>query len=147
MPTLIFRMKKILVGVDGSEPSLRAARLAAEIARHARARLILAHVRVPMVSPAELGWAPSPELERAQRQQSDEILAHAAEAIRGMGVEPERLSLSGGPAEVLADTAETGGYDLVVVGSRGRGAVARVLLGSVANRLVHISQRPVLVTR
>jgi nucleotide-binding universal stress UspA family protein len=54
---------------------------------------------------------------------------------------------SGGPAEVLAELARTEKVDLVVVGHRGRGAVARLLLGSVADRLTQISPRPVLVVR
>ena len=40
-----------------------------------------------------------------------------------------------------------GGFDLVVVGSKGRGAVSRVLIGSVTDRLVHICKRPILVVR
>ncbi len=50
-------------------------------------------------------------------------------------------------ARTLADMADSGGFDVVVVGHRGRGAVRRALLGSVADRLVQISNRPVLVVR
>ena len=63
------------------------------------------------------------------------------------GVQADTLVLSGSPAESLAEAALSGEVDLVVVGSRGRGAVARVLLGSVSDRLVHISHKPVLVAR
>jgi nucleotide-binding universal stress UspA family protein len=57
------------------------------------------------------------------------------------------LELEGPVAERLAEVAEQDGYDLVVVGSRGRNAVARMFLGSVADRLVHICKKPVLVAR
>jgi nucleotide-binding universal stress UspA family protein len=52
---------------------------------------------------------------------------------------------TGGPAETLADRADRMDADLVVVGSRGLGAVKRAFLGSTSNRLVHICKRPVLV--
>ena len=57
------------------------------------------------------------------------------------------LELEGPIAERVAETAEQDGFDLVVVGSRGRNAVARVFLGSVADRLVHICKKSVLVAR
>jgi nucleotide-binding universal stress UspA family protein len=57
------------------------------------------------------------------------------------------MILRGSPAETLADTAERLGFEVVVVGSRGRGTVARMLLGSVADRLVHICKKPVIVAR
>jgi nucleotide-binding universal stress UspA family protein len=47
----------------------------------------------------------------------------------------------------LAELAESGNFDLVVVGSKGRGAVSRMLVGSITDRLVHICKRPVLVVR
>lgn len=57
------------------------------------------------------------------------------------------LELEGPVAERLAEVAEQDGFDLVVVGSRGRNAVVRMFLGSVADRLVHICKKPVLVAR
>jgi nucleotide-binding universal stress UspA family protein len=60
-------------------------------------------------------------------------------------VQAETSVLSGSPAETLAEAAAAPDVDLVVLGSRGRGAVARVLLGSVSDRLIHISPKPVLV--
>lgn len=59
----------------------------------------------------------------------------------------ETVVLHGPPAEALASAAETGDVDLVVVGSRGRGVLARTLLGSVSDRLAHVCHRPVLVVR
>lgn len=53
----------------------------------------------------------------------------------------------GSPAEELARRAERDDVEMVVIGSRGRRVVARLLLGSVADRLAHISPKPVLIHR
>ncbi len=103
-------MKRILVAVDDSETSLRAVRLAAEIATATKSELILAHVLVPP-QPRSL-WPGDP-------------------------------GVSANPANRAA--AMSSNVDLVVVGSRGRGAAARVLLGSTSDRLVHICEKPVLI--
>jgi len=59
----------------------------------------------------------------------------------------ETIVEKGAPAETLAALAAAGDVDLVVVGHRGRNAVARALMGSVADRLVQICSKPVLVVR
>lgn len=69
------------------------------------------------------------------------------QAAREVGLPCERLNLTGPVAERIADLAETGQFDLVVIGSKGRNAVSRVLIGSVTDRVVHICRRPVLVVR
>ena len=56
-------------------------------------------------------------------------------------------SVLGPAAETISELADAEGYDLVVVGSTGKGAVKRMLLGSVADRLVHTCTKPVLVVR
>ena len=53
----------------------------------------------------------------------------------------------GAPAETIADFADEQHFDLVVVGNKGRGAVSRVLIGSTADRLVHICKQAVMVVR
>ena len=138
-------MKKILVAVDGSPQSLGAARLGQEIASATGASLTLAY-SVPMLMPAGdlpllmMGDVVTAELERGR------LLL--AEAVKQLGdTEVRTIELEGPAAERIADLAENDGYDLVVVGSRGRNAVARVFLGSVADRLVHICKKSVLVAR
>jgi nucleotide-binding universal stress UspA family protein len=61
------------------------------------------------------------------------------------GLSASTLSIDGTPADAILDQAETGGHDLIVVGSRGRGEVASIMLGSVSHRVVHNSRVPVLV--
>jgi len=84
-------------------------------------------------------------VEREHRSYGDRLLSEAVVKLAEPGVEIDTAVLTGVAAESLAEAAEVPDVDLVVVGSRGRGAVARVLLGSVSDRLVHISSKPVLV--
>jgi nucleotide-binding universal stress UspA family protein len=60
-------------------------------------------------------------------------------------VEIDTKVLSGPPAETISEAAAAPDVDLVVAGSRGQGAVARALLGSVTDRLVHVCPKPILV--
>lgn len=140
-------MKKILAAVDGSEPSMHAARLAADLASRTSAELTLVFVCVPVVYPAETAWVHSPEIEKAQRSNAEQTLGRVSKELSST-VEKIKTQIVDGPAaESIVDLAGSLEADLIVVGSRGRGAVARVLLGSVADRVVHISKRPVLVVR
>ena len=140
-------MKQILVGVDGSEASLGAARLAAQIAVRFGARLTLACVVPTLLLPPDAYGLDVGDVEQGNREFAQKVLADALGALGEAGVRADTVVLSGPPAESLAEAASARGADLVVVGNRGRGAVARVLLGSVSDRLVHISPKPVLVAR
>lgn len=139
-------MKKILVAVDGSTASQHAAAMATDLAKSLSAQLTLVHVVAPVVVPgAEMPFAPLAEIQEAEMQRGAKLVDDAAKAVGLAGVTTRNLF--GSPAERIVDLAEEEGFDLVVVGSKGRGAVARLLLGSVADRVVHISKRPVLVVR
>lgn len=140
-------MKQILVGVDGSEASLGAARLAAQIAVRFGARLTLAYVVPNLLLPPDAYGLDIGDVEEGNREYAQKVLADALGALGEAGVQADTAVLAGPPAESLAEAALSRRADLVVVGSRGRGAVARVLLGSVSDRLVHISPKPVLVAR
>ena len=135
--------ENILVAVDGSEPSLKGLAIAEQVARAAGAKLLLTYVIPPFGEGTELeGMLPPGVYERAQKQ-AEQIVSNAASRTKGLEV--EQVVLNGRPAETLADLAEKRNAWLVVIGSRGRGAVARALLGSVADRLVRICHQPVLV--
>jgi nucleotide-binding universal stress UspA family protein len=137
-------MRHVLVGIDGSAASHKAARLGAEIAGRFGARLTLAYVVPRLLLPPDAYGLTVAEVEAEHRAHADELLEAAAAAL-GPGPAPDRLVLFGEPAEALAEAAQQGGADLLVVGSRGHGAVSRVLLGSTSDRVVHVSALPVLV--
>ena len=140
-------MKRILVGVDGSEASMKAAQLAAEIAIRFGARVTLAYVVPRLLLPPDAYGLTVADVEQEHRVFGEKLLAHALTRLGESGVQVDTVVLSGPPAEGLAESAQAVDVDLVVVGSRGRGAVARMLLGSVTDRLVHICPKPVLVVR
>jgi nucleotide-binding universal stress UspA family protein len=83
----------------------------------------------------------------AEREYASKLLEDVAAPLRKRGITVDTVVPSGAPAESLAKMASERDVDLVVVGHRGRGAISRVLLGSVADRLVQISPKPVLVSR
>lgn len=141
-------MKRILVGVDGSPEATAAVEKAAALAKALGARLKIAYV-VPRRPP------PGPEAYVAPGDRRDLLERHYVAALLhqveldcardGLVVDSE--THTGPIAETLADAADEGGFDLIVVGHRGRSGVRRTLLGSVADRLAQISRKPVLVVR
>jgi nucleotide-binding universal stress UspA family protein len=133
--------KRILVGVDGSDNSLRAVGIAAEIASLFRSEIMLLHVLQPSESAYYTGM---PTTEEAERAKGEERLYRAKAVCEEAGLVPELKVMLGNPAEAILDLAEDG-YDLVVVGTRGMSALARFLMGSVSTRVVQFSNVPVMV--
>ena len=142
-------MKRILVGVDGSRESLQAALLAANLAHQTHRSLELAHVlpdAVPM--PPEAFSAELATWRKDVAEEGTKLLKTIRERVDRPDTESRStLVESARPAEALAELAKEHDIDLVVVGHRGRSAMTRALLGSVADRLVQICPKPVLVVR
>ena len=141
-------MKRIVVGIDGSEQGWLALAKAAELARATGATLQIAHVS-PSASPfaegdyqvAGGGWV------EAQENYAQGLLREAVSRVKDSGIEVDAISKTGSPAESLAQLAGRDDVTMAVVGHRGRNLVTRLLVGSVADRLVQISPKPVLVIR
>jgi nucleotide-binding universal stress UspA family protein len=139
-------MKRILVAVDGSEPSLKAAQMGADIARKFGAKLTLLHVVPKLLLPPDVYGLTIAEVEKEHRAYADRLLEKAVATVASPpGLEVTTTVLYGSPAEAIAEEAAASDIGMVVIGSRGHGAVARMFLGSVSDRLVHISPKPVLV--
>lgn len=141
-------MKRIVVGIDGSEQGWSALTKAAELARATGAGLQIAYVSPPInpLTAVDYQAAAGSWLE-AQQDFAQALLREAVARLADSGVEVAAVSKVGTPAEVLAELAEPADVTMTVVGHRGRNAAARILLGSVADRLVQISPKPVLVIR
>ncbi len=136
-------MKKILVAVDGSAASITAAQKALSLSQTLGAEMTLIHVALPTVIAGDLPVAPTLNLREADLAHGAEILKTVSKALSAETLPV--MNLWGSPAHLIAETASSHNFDLVVAGSKGRNAISRALLGSVSDRLVHLSQKPVLV--
>jgi nucleotide-binding universal stress UspA family protein len=140
-------IETILVGVDGSEGSQRAAEYGASLARARQARLLL----VTVVRPPEGWWGiggapPTPEaMSAALIEGQQKILRETEEHLGLTDIEHETIEEVGDPATRLLAVSEERGADLLVIGRRGASLAERVILGSVADRVCHLSVIPVLV--
>jgi nucleotide-binding universal stress UspA family protein len=140
-------MKTFLVGVDGSPESEMAGKKAIELAKALGARLLLAHVSHDESATAAAYAAAAGVANLIEHDYAPALLAQAERECRAAGVSAETSSDEGPVADTLAAIAEREKVDMVIVGHRGRGAVTRALLGSVADRLVQVCHTPVLVVR
>jgi nucleotide-binding universal stress UspA family protein len=138
-------MKRIVIAYDGSDGSREALEQGLELARTARAVATLVYVRhgpLPIVGDPFYERALSRELQRGR-----DVLVEARLYAAAASVVSETELLEGDAAEQILDLARLRDAELIVVGSRGRGAIAEALLGSVSAAVVHGADRPVLVAR
>jgi nucleotide-binding universal stress UspA family protein len=133
-------MGKVLVGYDGSADAKLALEYAAT--KHAGDELTVISV-VPVAYSGRGGGIDPTSNVDDHRSQLDE----ASDLLAGRGVKAEMVESIGHPANAIIETAEKGGYDLVIVGSRGLHGVARFLTGSVSSRVVSHAPCSVLVVR
>jgi nucleotide-binding universal stress UspA family protein len=143
--------KKIVVPVDGSEPSDAAVALAVRLARDQESRLLFVHVSdaakiAALVSAPAVGIDASFALD-AERNAGEDALRRAGAAALAGAVPSESILEDGGSVDSIVEIAKRQGADLIVIGSHGRGGIARALLGSVAEGVLRHCDIPVLVTR
>jgi nucleotide-binding universal stress UspA family protein len=136
----------ILVAVDGSPDAEQALTEAIDLAesQHARLTLITAVCQVPVTAYGAPAGVPVAELREEAQVEAEAILRRAREGV------PDGVSvttvLSEQPIRVaLSRQIAHGHHDLVVMGSRGRGAVRAALLGSVSHHVLHHCHVPVLI--
>jgi nucleotide-binding universal stress UspA family protein len=143
--------RTIVCGVDGSHDSRAALDVAAGLAERLGARIVLAHAveyaRTPYEVAAPLGGI-APQVRTAAPDNAEEEagrrLLEQMAFQSGLGKAKRRVVI-GDPAERLAELADDEGAELIVVGSRGRGALKAAFLGSVSNSLVGVARCPVLI--
>lgn len=126
--------KQILLATDGSAHSEAATGAAARLAR--QACLPISVVSVVTSSHSE-----------ARRQEAERAVAAALERLKGLGLQGEGQVVEGRPDEAIVKTAESVGADLIVVGSHGRTGLTKILMGSVAERVIGHASCSVLVVK
>ena len=141
----------ILCGVDDSPDSQAALGIAASLADRLRLKLVVAHVaepdHIPYAAAAPFGQlagsAAVVEEVGAKMGSAERVLE---EVLHSAGLaDAERRAEVGVPAERLAELADEVDAELIVVGSRGRGAFRSAFLGSVSNALLGVARCPVVI--
>lgn len=140
-------MQNILVATDGSSPADRAVEVAAELAKVVGGTLLIVTVA------GSLSGEEARQLVRAERDIADaleslsaEILMAAKDRARRLGLPAVKVQTAwGDPAEAIIEAARREHADAIVVGRRGRGRLAGMLLGSVSQKIVSLAPCTVVV--
>jgi len=150
-------ISNILLATDGSEGSLRAARFAAGLARSLEAHVniltvhdddvLMLHAMGPAVWPAAVPDASLnvDEIKAATERTALETTLSDTLAVFGDFTDVETDQIWGHTAEAICDYATEHASDLIVIGSRGRSAFSRLLLGSVSTQVAHHATCPVTI--
>lgn len=138
---------KILIAVDGSTFGAKALDYAlGNPAMFGQATLTLIHVAQPL--PPRAAAAVGAEIVAAQyAHEHDEALRAARDRLKAAGRSAAEVLKIGHPGTLVAQEADMGGHDLVVMGSHGHGALVGLLLGSTVSKVLATSKKPVLVVR
>jgi nucleotide-binding universal stress UspA family protein len=143
-------VSKVLVGIDGSDHSFRAAQYALEISKKYLAKLIAVTVtympaesRVSQQEAIEVGAGLS-EMDKAKTW--FESFTQSARQNK-IDLKTELVNSQRPVDYVILEYAEKEGIDLIVIGTRGRSGLSKIVLGSVASRIVTYSHFPVLVVK
>ena len=135
--------ERILLAVDGSEHSIKAVPVAGELARRYGGEVIVLHVREH-----EITWGADIDVETAEEARSlvDGVVRELKDSDTNVRGEVVRVPLGQTPRAIL-DMAREEGAGLIVMGTRGLSDWGRLLMGSVAHKVVHLAEVPVLVVR
>jgi nucleotide-binding universal stress UspA family protein len=137
--------EKILVAVDQSDVATRVLNAALELASLSQGEVWVLHLRErePM---AKTGLLTSSE----GRDEASEAVTAAVDTLTKAGIKAHgtvRDTIFGYAAREIVNDAQEHGADVIVMGSRGRGDLAGLVLGSTAHKVIHLTDRPVLVVR
>ena len=140
-------MKEILVALDFSGQAEPVLEVAAELARGLGAELTIVHVAAP--DPTFVSLSAGPQTVRDTRaeelhEEHDQLRAWA-EALTERGIPTKSLLIQGSTADAILSEAERLEVDLIVVGSHAKGAISRIVLGSVSESVIRSTRCPVLV--
>lgn len=153
-------MNKILVAVDGSERSLKAAKKVADLFESGNAQItvitILKEVEssvydVPQVTSSTMSAETMRELRDQRKEKAKEtgrkMINEAASIFESLGLDVNRVIRLGDPANEICEYAEENNIDMIVLADKGRGGVTRFLLGSISDKVVRHAETSVLVVK
>jgi nucleotide-binding universal stress UspA family protein len=138
--------QKIVLAVDGSEHALSAARVAGELARTMHSEhlwIVIVYDSIPVY----LGEPNIQQVLSSRLAKAETIFQSALEAVGQIPCEISKEILEGPPAEEIINVANVRKSDLIIMGSRGLGKLAGLVLGSQSQKVVSHAPCPVLIVR
>jgi nucleotide-binding universal stress UspA family protein len=138
--------KNILLAVDGSEHALHAAKMAANLVRAMNSEQLRIVVSFEPIPP----YLGEPTLQHAidaRLGEAQKILQKAVDAVGEIPAEIHTEMIEGSAAEAIINVATTRKNDVIVIGSRGLGRLAGLVLGSTSQKVVSHAPCPVLIVR
>lgn len=138
--------EKILLAVDGSEHALHAARTAADLARAMNSKEFCIVVAYDFI-PSYLGEPNMQYAINARMEEANTVLQNAIKAAGEIPCEIHTELIEGSIAEAIIGVAAMRKSDVIVMGSRGLGRLAGLLLGSTSQKVVAHAPCPVLIVR
>ncbi|MFZ5555681.1 MAG: universal stress protein [Pseudomonadota bacterium] len=143
-------MKRVLVGMDGSESALRALRELVDgwlsCIKPNELEVHLVNVQTPLARDVNLMLGEE-QVAGYYRREHDKALEEARSLLDRAGIRFEESCRVGDPAAQLADYARQQNVSLIVLGTRGLGDLRGLLLGSVTHKLMHLTNIPVLLVK
>lgn len=137
--------KKILIATDGSKRTANAVNKGLDIARVQSSTVHVVYVvdTVTFTSiPMDVTWE---NMYQLLREEGEEAVNAVKEMGQGLNVETHVLE--GNPAIEITKFAKDNGIDLIIVGTLGKSGIDRILLGSVAEKIIRVAHCPVLVVK
>ncbi len=138
-------MNKILVGFDGSASSKKALEHAKSLSAKLQASVtLLTVVRLPDFSSS------MDEVDEAMEEAEKKVVPmhkEIAESAQKEGIKIQTVIIHGHPVEKIINYAQENGFDLIVIGTRGLGGFKKLVIGSVAQKVVTYSKVPVMVVK
>lgn len=142
-------MRKIMVPFDGSENALRAVHYAVSLARDESPAVVhLVTVNpVPVIYGEAALYMDLRKLTELQQEHSKRLLKPAEELLSRAGVSYDKQILTGDVATTIVQHAEDLTCDVIVMGTRGHGALTNLIVGSTAMKVVHLTKLPVTLIK
>ncbi len=146
-------LDKVLIATDGSDWSGKAIAFAVRLLGGTSCKVTLLTVAEEPVYPAVMDEMTPPfesippyeDIKEAIIAESRDLLERGEVPLRGAGIEVELKVRFGNPAKEILQELEAGEYDMLIMGSHGRGAVGEIVLGSVSYRVSHHAKHPLLI--
>ncbi|OYT50089.1 universal stress protein [Candidatus Bathyarchaeota archaeon ex4484_231] len=140
-------LKRILIPTDGSDPSMRAAEFAIKIAKHFNSEIVAIYVIDRVILEEVSKVHERHGLEEEIRKNAERCLNYIVKLAERKGLKARSIVVEGQPHDQIVRYAESLKANMIIIGSKGRRGMNRILIGSVAERVIEYAPCPVLVIK